>query len=287
MELRQVFWKRLRARRRGTRALTLDKVPSNEEFRKIITHMPIQGKALYLMLAASGMRIGEALQLRLEDIELDSDPVKVKIRGEYTKTGNPRIAFVSSEAREAVEEWLKTREEYIGRAVGRSHRYEKASEDDRLFPFLDSTAYIMWKNALKKTRNHEKDPSTKRLRVHPHVLRKFFRTKMGTMVPVDVAEALMGHEGYLTALYRKYSDEDLARFYRQGEPSLLVFTESGEISKIKQEIDERNRQLQTLVNGLTAENLELKARVAKTELAITDVVKDIDELKKLVAKSLS
>ncbi len=53
------------------------------------------------------------------------------------------------------------------------------------------------------------------------------------------------------------------------------------------EIEERNRQLQTLVNGVTAENLELKARMAKMELAITDVVKDIEELKKLVAKSLS
>ena len=30
------------------------------------------------------------------------------------------------------------------------------------------------------------------------MLRKFFRTRLGAVIPVDVVEALMGHEGYLT-----------------------------------------------------------------------------------------
>jgi len=59
------------------------------------------------MLASSGMRIGEALQLELDDLNLNSYPAKIYIRGEYTKSGNPRIAFIFSEAKEAVEEWLK------------------------------------------------------------------------------------------------------------------------------------------------------------------------------------
>ncbi|MFQ6076241.1 MAG: hypothetical protein ACE5Z5_08935 [Candidatus Bathyarchaeia archaeon] len=41
------------------------------------------------------MRIGEGLQQTLEDLEPDRDPPKVNIRGEYAKTGNPRIAFIS------------------------------------------------------------------------------------------------------------------------------------------------------------------------------------------------
>ena len=53
------------------------------------------------------MRIGEALQLELDDLNLNSYPAKIYIRGEYTKSGNPRIAFIFSEAKEAVEEWLK------------------------------------------------------------------------------------------------------------------------------------------------------------------------------------
>jgi len=82
---------------------------------------------------------------------------------------------------------------------------------------------------------------------------------------VDVVEALMGHEGYLTEVYRRYSMEQLAKFFLQGESALLVFAEAEEVSKLRVEVDEKNKQLQTLVNGLTAENLELKSRMSKME----------------------
>jgi len=265
VELKQKFWRRLRGRRKGSRALTLDKVPSNKQLRRILTHMPIHGKALYLALSSSGMRIGEALKIRLEDVEWNAEPLTINIRGENTKTGNPRITFVSSEAKEALEEWLKLREDYISTAVKKSHLYRINKEDDRLFPFLSNTAYMIWKNALDKTKLNGRDVSTNRHKLHPHVLRKFFRTKMGSIIPIDVAEALMGHEGYLTQVYRKYSVEDLAKFYRQGESALAVFTELGEISKLKEEVQERNKQLQTLVNGLATENVSVREKMKNIE----------------------
>ena len=67
--------------------------------------MPIHGKALTLILASSGMRVGESVRLKLSDIEFDRDPVRIKIRAKYTKTGKRRITFISPEAKEAVEEW--------------------------------------------------------------------------------------------------------------------------------------------------------------------------------------
>jgi DNA repair exonuclease SbcCD ATPase subunit len=84
---------------------------------------------------------------------------------------------------------------------------------------------------------------------------------MATVIPVDVTEALMGHEGYLTEVYRRYSLEDLAKYYKQGEHTLLVFAQAEEISKLKLEIEERNKQLQTLINGLAAENMTLKTQI--------------------------
>ena len=59
--------------------------------------------------------------------------------------------------------------------------------------------------------------------------------------------------------------EQLAKFYLQGESALLVFAEAEEVSKLRVEVEEKNKQLQTLVNGLTAENLELKSRMSKME----------------------
>lgn len=122
----------------------------------------------------------------------------------------------------------------------------------------------MWRNAVSKSgfdKRFQYNSSLERFTVHPHVLRKFFRTRMATVIPVDVVEALMGHEGYLTEVYRRYSLEDLAKYYKQGEHTLLVFTQAEEISKLKFEIEERNRQLQTLINGLATENMTLKAQI--------------------------
>jgi integrase len=277
VELPAKFWRRLIGRTRGSRALTLDKVPSNVEFRRVISHMPIQGKALYLVLSSSGMRIGETLKLKLDDVELNHDPAKISIRGEYTKTGNSRIAFISREAKEAVEEWLKNRSQYLKAAAGRSHKYGKSTVDDRLFPFEGNTAYAIWLNAVQKTGWLKKDRSTNHYTLHPHTLRKFFRTKMGSVIPVDVAEALMGHEGYLTEVYRRYSQEDLAKFYLQGEPALSVFSEA-EVGRLRVEVEERNKQLQTLVNGLAAENVELKERIKSLEEKYASVDEKTREL---------
>lgn len=292
VEFSQKFWRRLIGKVRGSRALTLDKVPSNVELRHIMLHMPIQGKALYLMLASSGMRIGEALQLNLGDVEIDKQPAKVNIRGGYTKTGNSRVAFVSKEAVEAIQEWLRNRKRYLKAAAGKS-RHAKSVEDDRLFPFLDNTAYAIWRNAVRKAGLLENDKETKRITIHPHVLRKFFRTRMGTVIPVDVAEALMGHEQYLTEVYRRYAAEDLAKFYLQGEPALLVFTEAEEVGKLRADVEEGKKQLQTLVNGLTSENLELKSRMSKMELENTDLKgrirlteQKLTELEKLIREAL-
>ena len=89
------------------------KVPSNMELRKLIMHMPVHGKALYLLLSSGGMRIGEALQLKLNDVNFNLNPVRVEIRGEYTKTGDPYFSFISKEAKEALTEWLKNRGQYL------------------------------------------------------------------------------------------------------------------------------------------------------------------------------
>ena len=277
VELSQKFWRRLMRKVKGSRALTIDKVPSNAELKQIIMHLPIQSQALFLTLASSGMRIGEASHLQLEDLDLESRPVRIQLRGEYTKSGNPRHAFVSKEAADAIHEWLKVRSQYIETAVSKSP-FPKDSEDNRLFPYHISNAYMQWRNALQKARMAERDQSTNFRRVHPHVLRKFFRTRLGAVIPVDVVEALMGHERYLTEVYRRYSVEQLAEFYLKGEHALLVFTEAQELGKLREEIEERNKQLQHVVNGVTSENLELKSRISKVELEILELKKMIEKL---------
>jgi len=292
IELPQKFWNKIGRRIKGSRALTLDRIPTNTELKQLLLHMPIQGKAAYLCLESSGMRIGELLKSNIDDLYLDEEPARIQIRGEVTKTGNSRHAFFSREAQEALVEWLKVRKDYLKAAVAKSHLYKKSLEDKRVFPFDPRTAYSIWTKALHKAGLNGKDKSTGREKIHPHVLRKFFRTRLGaTGIPVDVVEALMGHEGYLTEVYRRYTLEDLREFYLKGESALLVFTDAAEVTKLRQEVeehahkiqkevDERNKTLQTLVNGLTTENLEVKSKIAKVELENIEIKKQNLETKK-------
>ena len=124
IELPLKFWKKINRRVKGSRALTLDRIPTNSELKQILMHMPIQGKAIYLSLVSSGMRIGELLQTNLDDIYLNEEPGRIQIRGVVTKTGTSRHAFISKEATEAITEWLAVREDYLKAAIGKSHIYE-------------------------------------------------------------------------------------------------------------------------------------------------------------------
>ena len=275
VELPQLFWRRLRKRIKGGRAISEEKIPSRDELKQIFMHLPLQGRALFLLLLSSGMRIGEALKLKLNDIDFKSSPVKITIKAEYTKSGIGRISFISDEAAEAVKEWLKIRDEYLKTAVKRSGNRKKGN-DERLFPFTSQNAGLMWRLALKKTGNYQKDPRTQRTLIHPHCLRKYFRAVLGVKSR-DLTQTLMGHQEYLDEVYRKYPNPEktLGDFYRENMHLLTVFSNSENVEKLKMEIEEKNRQLQEIINSLIAENMVLKEKLKKIEEAVGKLMERI------------
>jgi len=49
-----------------------------------------------MLLAATGIRAVEALSIRIKDIDFDSNPAKLFVRGEYTKTKVDRTIFLTN-----------------------------------------------------------------------------------------------------------------------------------------------------------------------------------------------
>lgn len=64
----------------------------------------IRNRAMILMLLRTGMRIGELLALRMEDIDLREQKVFIY---EARKTGVGRVVYFSGDAKEALVAWLK------------------------------------------------------------------------------------------------------------------------------------------------------------------------------------
>lgn len=290
IKLEDDFWEDLNRRVKGSRPRTMDRIPTTEELRQILTHTDAKGKALFLMLASSGMRIGEALSIKLSDINLEEDLTEIKIRGEFTKTGDPRTTFISKEANQVLEEWLKIRKQYLVTACGRSRRYEKNPNDDRLFPFDTSTAWRVWSKALRRAGLEKLDASTGRRTLHIHVLRKFFRTRASLTMPKDMVEALIGHSEGLDEFYLRYTKKDLIENYKKAEEELLIFTDKETIKQYTNQLEERQDTMNvTIANqAQTIENMKLKyeTEINKLEALNTHWITKVNDLERQIQDTI-
>ena len=267
---------------------------TREVLRRILTHADAKGRALFLMLASSGIRVGEALQLRLDDVDLTSDLPTITVRGEYTKSGDKYVTFMSREAKEALVEWLKIREDYLktsryrGRGLGRI----KTLDDPRIFPFSKFVAEEMWRNAIRKAEMAEKDKFTNRHKLHIHMLRKFFLSQAKLAVPETVAEAWAGHSGYLDEAYRRYSMDQMRHLYRKAEPYLLINVprDIAEIqTTFQSELDELRKQVADLTRKLTdanAINLQLMNENMRLQRRVQELEDAVAEIKRIIRRRL-
>src|SRR2546430_16555374 len=138
------------------------------------------------------MRLGESLRLKLPDIELDKEPVRIHIRREYTKSGLARPSFLSTEAVDVLREWLKIRDDWLQAASRKSHLYPKGAKDDRIFPFSHGTIYAMWHAVLQKSGYADRAPTTRFYKFHLNTLRKTFRSDVpASGGPIHVPHAQM------------------------------------------------------------------------------------------------
>jgi len=275
---------------KGKRARTVEDDLTREKLQKILTHCDTKGRALFLFLASSGIRIGEALQLRLSDIDLDHDPVKVTVRGQYTKAGDTYTTFITKEAKTALEEWLKEREDYMrsafqkGRGLGRQRL--RPEEDKRIFPFSDTVAHDLWVRALKKAGLEERDDGTKRRTMRIHMLRKWFMSQLKLVIPETVVEAFAGHTGYLDEAYRRYTCNQLADLYKRGESYLYVLVPR-EVKEIlteqRKSFESMQKEIQDLYRKLTDANvLAMQLMAEKDELKekVTALTEENKELRR-------
>jgi integrase len=251
IELSPADRKKIKRRAPPNQAITREDALAREQIIKILNHSTMQMKALIMVLCSSGTRLGETLQLTLEDLE-DGDPMALHIPKEISKNKLPRTTYITSEAAGILREWLKYRPEYIGKKKG-PREFTTGKDDVRLFPFNDSAATDMFILSLKKAGLYKKDRSTNHASIHLHSLRKWFRSnlvKAGGNA-LDVTEILMGHAGYLTRAYVRLTDEEIQKFYRENEHHLFIHPGTSEKDREKLEtLAEENTRLRERMQAI-------------------------------------
>lgn len=116
------------------RIVKTDRAPTVDELRRIIAVMGPRNRALFLMLASTGMRIGEHLQLRLGDLHLDEEPPYVDLK--MAKNGILRRVYLTRERVEALRA-------YIGR------RFK--DEPPTAWESVKSSTYIHLGNSIERS----------------------------------------------------------------------------------------------------------------------------------------
>ena len=223
-------------------------------------------RAFVLLLASSGISFGDALQLRVGDIEgLWTERDCYKIEYVRRKTGVKAVTFITRECRDWIVRYLEER-----RAKG-----EEVTADSPLFANMRCTGPLKKTRAIFMMRRIFDNAGLtetigvdargkKRYKYHTHLFRKYFRTALRNAgVDRIYVEAMMGHDIHsmfgVEMVYDKQADkpEVLREQYLKAIPE-LTFLE----------------QVESSAKGVTTEDLKnILERLAELEYKLKLVEK--------------
>lgn len=228
-----------------------EKGMSPEIIRDIIAHLDIHYEAVLLTLMSSGMRIGEICSITFDDIDLSSDPVRVNIRDEITKTRTERFTFISAEAADMIRSWLKERDAWLLKVSQKSKNLGKPKPitDDRVFPFSPCAVNQAFNRALKASGYYETSGNN-RATIHPHLFRGYFISKLHTagMTP-NIVEMLAGHAPKYHGAYDIYSDEQIRDEYNKAYYAISLYSPEN-MPEIKQELQTQEEAIKSMAAEL-------------------------------------
>lgn len=250
---------------KGKDAVSDEHIPTAEEIGRIVEYLPIQEKTLTLVLVSSGMRVDEALQLILDNIDLDNNPVKITLPAAITKTKKKRIIFITPEAEDQLTEWINYRHKFIVQSNKRAQGIRNRTvslDDDRIFPFTYENFLHLWHGALEKSDLYDKDSVTGRVKLRPHNLRKSFST-YGVWTNEDIPDALQGHARGMRAIYNRYdkAEEVLEEAYLEAQDNLSIYGHSKNVIELQKKVDRQSEDIQKLITNLSVKNIRLNEKV--------------------------
>lgn len=200
---------------------------------RLLRNMPPRLQTVILVLAASGIRIGELVQLKVSDVDFSSKPTKIRIRAEITKTRESRDTYLTDEATNSLKDYLRRfcgwKEDETNQAIMNKIIFapptQKKKKDGKKVHTPEQIAQGVLRNTLMR---HIKNiPDLYKLNengyyiFHFHAFRKFFFTVVSDVCGPSFAHALMGHHDYLDTYYN-LPEQKRQETYLKAEPYLTI-----------------------------------------------------------------
>lgn len=240
---------------------------SQEEYAQIVNGCSRNPRlqALFLTLGSSGMRIGEAVNLKKRDLDMSKDRIKINIPAN-TKTRAARSTYISKEAQKILEPILKNLE---------PEDYIFARKNCRLYERSVGTSL---NTVLRRIGFSEKYQTNRYCKITSHSFRSYFFTKAARRHGENYAHRMTGHGGYLMQ-YDRMTEEEKLEMYKELEPELVIFDQTKNELEIKRLLEE-NRSIEEL----RSEIMELREKQTKQDKLI---IKNLEKQKRIPESSIS
>lgn len=263
------------------RKIKVQEIPITKEIiHRLLRNVSPKLHTVILVAISTGMRIGELVQITIKDIDFNSEPVKIKLRAEITKTRTSREVFLTKEATLALKDYLRryhnwnendsnsmdSKKQIFGRtSIGHKTRDSSLL---KLSPLIASKTLLQktLENAIKKIPDlNAKNENGIRV-IHFHGFRKFFRTVVGNTCGRDFAEALMGHSFYLDTYYL-LDEKKKKQMFLDAEPYLTI-SDFEAVKNKMQSLSIEQEKLKKIIEGLRADLIANKITVPTELLSI-------------------
>jgi integrase/recombinase XerC len=182
---------------------------TKEEMEKLLnapdlsTPLGQRDRALLELLYASGLRVSELAGLTLEQINLESNEIRV-----WGKGSKERVVLMGQPAAEALKDYIKE-----GRAELRGEKKTKAL-------FLDRYGQRLTERSVQRLLNQYAKKAGIGKRVHPHMLRHTFATHLlDGGADLRVVQELLGHARLTsTQIYTHVTKGQARKVYLAAHP---------------------------------------------------------------------
>jgi len=224
---------------------------TKDEIRDFVDNASPQRKALYMLLKDSGMRIGEAVQLKKSDIDFTSNPVTINILANYTKLQQSRITFVTRETTTFLKRLVSKKQD--DDLIFGASKNEKQCVNNEEVLFARTRKILGYEKKYESNNRH-----TKNL----HSFRAFCATQLTEAYDEDFAHGFIGHKGYLRQYIR--NKDKLGEKYLRSENHLMIYEtvevieNTDEVEKLKKAVLEL-QQLYSLKEKTKLEIRELES----------------------------
>ncbi|MDW0170701.1 MAG: site-specific integrase [Nitrososphaeraceae archaeon] len=237
----------------------------------------IRLKTYVIFLASTGCRAVEALSIRYVDLNLDTNPAKVLIRGEYTKTRVDRSVFLTAETAKQLKLWLEYKHRtrrvcYKDTGTGKTTtEYRTPTQDPNNLIFavyqkktnpIPDYLYGDFRAAFAKTLDRigkdSFEDNKRRRKITLHSFRRFVKSTISDLGYADFSEYFIGHSG--STYYRK-TDKEKVEIFRKIEP-YLTFLDFATLER-------KGSDTQARIEGLEAINQTLRQKDSMNTDAIS------------------